>query len=289
MKRYLIPMIMLLILAAPVTAKAAQTDRVCIDTNVYYDTAENCYIYVIENLGNVEIQSSVASGMYTNGPVSLKYNNTLNVTVFKDGVQLEASDYSEISEPGSYVVQLMGSGVSSSVLNFTIVGELGAFSKYVMPKGFSIMGLYKDGEEVETNGSVAEFGEEGFYLVDYMNIETGVTYSLRVTVDKTPPTLALEGVVDGVAKQGVSLRDKEEGATLYIEQDGVSINPPAVLEETGKYYVKITDAAGNYSEYSFEIRVGINGMTLLFVIVFIIMVIALGVYLFVERTKMRVR
>lgn len=290
MKKLFIPILLLFVaMALPARVYAGEEDRVFLRTNVYYDKADGMFTYVMEDVGGAEIKTNVVDGMMTNGPVSISCNIAFTLLLYRNGVQVDNPDMSNITEPGAYVLQIQGTGNSYMVMKFTIVGRFSSVENYRLPAGFAISRVYMNDEDLELSGGEVEFSTEGYYIVESVCINTGEEYSVTINTDFTKPVLALEGVVDGVARGVVDLRDAEQGSTLYVERDGVYIGSPLELTQTGKYYVKITDMAGNFSEYYFDIIVHLDVITVLFIVVFFVLIGALGVYLLMSRRKMKVR
>ena len=128
--------------------------------------------------------------------------------------------------------------------------------------------VFLNGEEVAYRAG-AELKDEGSYKATVKDM-LGNTVEVTFTIDKTAATLVLNGVENGGStKKTVSLSDLSETATVVVTKDGEAIdyNLGDELNEAGMYAIKVTDACGNVSEYSFEIKEGISGWAIAGIVV----------------------
>ena len=103
-----------------------------------------------------------------------------------------------------------------------------------------------------------ELTAEGEYLITAVDL-AGNCAQASFTIDKTAPTLVLNGVENGgKIKGGVSLSDLSETAKITVKKDGkiVEYTLGETLKGAGRYEITVTDACGNVSAYSFEIAKG---------------------------------
>lgn len=262
-------------------------DQTAITGNVIYDSARQRYIYVTE-LGRAE--ATVMDGMIVTGTVSVAVENSLPVTLYKDGERQEQSDMTALADSGYYVLQYTDNdGIPQTILEFTIVSSLtGKIDHYTLPTGFAVTSASRNGEELPTASEI-NMEQEGSYHIAYECQRTGVSYELDVDIDHTPPTLALEAVKDGAARGPVDISDLEPGATVYMTLDGAQYNYREKLTRSGDYEIWVFDAAGNYSKYEFTIMIYLDGSGCAFVGILILLILGVGVYMMVEKKRLRVR
>lgn len=274
----------------PTKVKASTENRFVVSDNVCYDPDISMFAFDLSDMGvSGEVLCNVPDGMMTNDPVSFDYSAAVKLSFYKDGEKLEGKKFDTFSEPGSYVVSVAVNSMSYKVMGFTIVDKYISSNSYRLPKGFVVDSLVHNGESLESDPNVAYFDEEGNYLITIVCGQSKPIFDISVTVDRTPPELALSNVVNGEAKGAVSLADAEPGSTLYIEFNNKELPTTELLTQAGSYHVRITDEAGNSSDYYFDIIVAVNANSLIFIIIFVVMVVGIGIYLYVSRRKMRIR
>lgn len=262
-------------------------DQTAVTGNIIYDNATGRYIYITD-LGRVE--ATVMDGMIVTGNVSLAAENSLPVTLYKDGERQEQSDMTALADSGYYVLQYTDNdGIPQTILEFTIVSSLtGKIDHYTLPVGFAVTSASRNGEELPTVSEI-NMEQEGSYRIAYECQRTGVPYELDVDIDHTPPTLALEAVKDGVARGPVDISDLEPGATVYMTLDGSRYNYREKLTRSGDYEIWVFDAAGNYTEYEFTIMVYLDGNGYAFVGIVLLLILGIALYMMVEKKRLRVR
>jgi hypothetical protein len=114
-----------------------------------------------------------------------------------------------------------------------------------------------NGEEMAYTAG-EELTAEGEYLITAVDL-AGNCAQASFTIDKTAPTLVLNGVKNGgKIKGGVSLSELSETAKITVKKDGkiVEYTLGETLKGAGRYEITVTDACGNVSAYSFEIAKG---------------------------------
>ena len=262
-------------------------DQTAITSNVIYDNATGRYIYITD-LGRVE--ATVMDGMIVTGTVSVAAENSLPVTLYKDGERQEQSDMTALADSGYYVLQYTDNdGIPQTILEFTIVSSLtGKIDHYTLPTGFAVTSASRNGEELPTASEI-DMEKEGSYRIAYECQRTGVNYELDVDIDHTPPALALEAVKDGVARGPVDISDLEPGATVYMTLDGSQYNYRERLTRSGDYEIWVFDEAGNYTKYEFTIMVYLDGNGYAFVGIVLLLILGVAVYMMVEKKRLRVR
>jgi len=268
----------------------ATNDYVSIVSGVYYDVQMDAYCYDISGAQKA-ITANVMKGMVVTEPVAITISDGISYTLFRNGSEYTEEDISAISRAGSYNFNVLVNGISTPVLNFTIVGSVsGTIDSYSLPAGFVLDGVYFNGELIQTEGTLADFTDEGAYIVEYHNYLTDIPYALTVDIDHTPPVLALEAVgEDSIAHGPVDISDIEDGASISIVCNDTGLSYSYTLTEPGNYYIVIQDAAGNTNSYAFTIQVYFNTSSMVFFGIMILLAVLLVVYIFRSRTKTRVR
>ena len=272
------------------SATGSDADTLKVSSNVYYSASTDEFtIYC----GSDEITSNITGGMATTDAVHFEGDALSDAALYLDGTELTDVDFGSITAPGMYILKL-GSGTNGSAdgysVEFTIVTEkTGALNGYTMPSGFYISDATLNGESAAFTDSYISLQDEGDYVVNYVCEASRRPYSLTVTIDHTAPVLALSAVVNGKADGPVSLADAEPGASLSITKDGEEMKPVQNLTDRGQYVVRITDEAGNSTEYQFLILTYFNVNSLVFIALFIAGIAALGAYLWRAKTHLRVR
>ena len=275
-------------------------DRIPITSGVYYDRTQRFYVYDLGGASAVSVSSSVMDGMIVNEAVHIAPSHSLEVRLYCNGKLLENVDLALIENPGRYVLEAQVLGEQYvRVMEFTIVGAAtGLISSYPMPSGFIVTGVDmtvpgENGEQVpaqpEWNRSKVSMSEEGTYRVRYECARNGLSYTLQTVIDHTPPTLALENVVNGLAKGPVNISDLEEGSKIGITFNGGKMSYREELTQSGDYTIILQDEAGNTTNYDFTILVYFDTSSWIFFALVVLVIAGTGVYLYMERKRMRVR
>lgn len=266
-----------------------QLNRMQLSGSAWYDRTLRRFVYPLSS--GAEISSTAMDGMVTTDAVAINVPATVTATLYRDGKALSNQNMDSIRTPGSYVLSVQdNSGQPLQPLSFTIVNPVtGVLDAYRMPAGFAVTEVYLDGVLQKLNTGMVDLTEEGEYDITYCCVNTDRVYELKITVDHTAPVLALEGVVDGVAKGPVDLSDAEEGASLLIIQNGEKQLQTTRLTETADYSVRIEDEAGNVNLYQFTIGVYLNVSSWVFIIATLLLIGALVMYLLIARRNLRIR
>ena len=262
-------------------------DQTPITASVIYDSAKQRYIYITDQ-GRVE--STVMDGMIVTGSVSVAAENSLLVTMYKNGERMDQTDLTNLSDSGYYVLQYNNNdGVPQNIMEFTIVPQLtGMIDHYSLPTGFSVTEATYNGEALSASSEV-DLQKEGSYRIRYQCGRTGLQYELDVDIDHTPPVLQLEAVKDGVARGPVDISDLESGASVYMTLDGKQYNYREKLTQSGDYEIWVYDAAGNYTRYQFTIMIYLDGNGYAFIGILLLLILGVIVYMRVAKKRLRVR
>lgn len=263
-------------------------ERTYVSDNVVFDRTMRAYVYTT---AKEEVFSNAAAGIVTTQPVWILLSETLPYRMYRNGELLSEVDYAEISEPGTYTLMSDDSTSQSEVFHFTIVEQVtGRLSRFQLPDGFVISSVLLDNIKISSARTYVDMVEEGTYDVSYRCPATEEMYMFRVTVDHTPPTLALaELKEDGSAKGPVDISDIEEGAEIGIWLNNHQIAYERVLTQSGQYHIVLTDAAGNMSTYDFVIRVYYNTNSMIFFAAILAIGVGVGIYALYSRSHLRIR
>lgn len=288
MKKSLLIIFTIFLLALPALAAEGAGDLVELRNGVY-DRSDGLFHYTVKASG-AEIRTNVVDGMVTAEPVRIEIPTGVNCQLYYEGRLIADPDYTNLTVPGRYLLDVSGSGQIYQALKFTIVNSVtGILDEYRMPADFEVREVWRNGQQIPGSVSSVDLTQEGNYEITYCCIPALEDYHLNITVDHTPPTLALEAVVDDLAKGPVDLSDLEEGASLYVEHNGKVIHPARQLSESGAYVVTVTDSAGNSTTYKFRIQFYFNISSLAFFAMVVIAVTAVSIYLVIYQKRMRIR
>ncbi len=266
----------------------SSNEHVVVSDSAYYNQINHMFVYKASN--DAEILSSVADGMVTTEPVKFDVPAGVATELYRNGNPVDQADLSNIYEPGSYVLSVKNSAQATQSVRFTIVSTTtGALNEYVMPAGFVVKSVLRDGQSVDATTTRVDLQEEGNYTISYVCQATGASYQLDIAVDHTAPTLALEAVENDVAKGPVDISDLEEGATALIQLNGDTISYRDQLTQSGSYVVTVQDQAGNKTTYKFVIQVYLNISSLAFFAVTFVVIVSVTLYLLRKRKHLRVR
>lgn len=222
-------------------------------------------------------------GLSNSVTVTAAEDVTLILTKGETIVEYKLGD--AITEVGDYTLTITDTLGNKAEMSFTIVQPLVQKFEHNFDETPGFEKVLVNGEEKRLNYGTLELLEDGTYEVGV--VANGTTYSFKVTVDMTAPTLKLEGVEDkGTTKSGVTLSDLSEKATVevYRNDEKVEYTFGEMLTEAGEYRVIVTDEAGNTTAYTFEIQEG-NGWIVIAVVVLIVVLLAGGVILILLKER----
>ena len=222
-------------------------------------------------------------GLSNSVTVTAAEDVTLILTKGEEVVEYKLGD--AITEVGDYTLTVTDALGNKAKLSFTIVESLVQKFEYNFDEAPGFEKVLVNGEEKRLNYGTLELLEDGTYEVEV--VADGATYSFKVTVDMTAPTLKLEGVADkGTTKSGVTLSDLSEKATVevYRNDEKVEYTFGEMLTEVGEYRVVVTDEAGNTTAYTFEIQEG-YGWIVIAVVALVVVLLAGGVVLILLKKR----
>ncbi|MBO4880324.1 MAG: hypothetical protein J5555_01420 [Firmicutes bacterium] len=273
----------------------ADSSRAIVKDNVYYDWNLHCFVYPIAGtLG--EIYTDAADGMILGDPVSISATDDVSFSVYRDGEEV-TGDLSNLNQPGSYVVSLKQAGNNRRMFAFTLVGSrTNGIHTFRAPDGFYISDVVKDEETLYTDRYSLDMELEGDYTVQYTCMSTDISYELSTTIDRTPPTLSFKGKMDenNRMRSALLFEGLERGDTIYLLRNGEQVQPvlngdgTGAIYDSGNYIMRVYDAAGNMTEYTFTILMYFNASSLAFFALVLAVIIAVIVYVLRKRRKLKI-
>lgn len=279
---------------------SANQDWISVTSGVYYDREKRVYVYELGGSSRETVSSSVADGMIVTNEVEIIPSKGVNLRLYMNGNLVEDADVSLIDEVGRYVLEAQTSGSQYvRLMSFTIVGPSTCLiNSYPMPSGFVIKSVEmnvkdENGEWVpaqpQWDRSKVLMQKDGSYQVQYECPKSGMSYTLQTIVDHTPPQLALENVVNGLARGPVDISDLEEGCKIGITLNGGKMSYREELTLSGDYEIVLMDEAGNRTNYAFTILVYLDSNSWIFFGLVVLVLAGIGFYLYRGRKNLRVR
>lgn len=264
--------------------------EVTITSSMKYDSIKNRYVYYISSSDSVKITSTAADGMYLASNAEVEFPTNGAGIIYHDGKEITDNPDNTYSKPGRYEVRVNVQGEEKSVFSFTIVGKkANSIYSYNIPEGFTLKSVQFNDNDIKVGSSSVNLTEEGKYKISYQCNRTGIPYTLETEIDRTAPTLLLAAVENGVADGPVDISDRGEENSILVYLNDQQINYSPELTAIGKYRLLLSDEAGNTTEYSFDIIPYLNTNAKIVIGALIIAIIALIVYLYVGKKKLKVR
>ncbi|MCR5214892.1 MAG: hypothetical protein K6E10_10805 [Eubacterium sp.] len=265
------------------------TGIVKINDNYSYDFDNMLYVFPVSG---GSFGCSVADGMITTGAVQLAKAGEYNLSVYKDGEKVGDSP-AKVSDAGTYTVITWDNTNEKQLMSFTIIPKTtGKINQYLMPDGFVVESVKRDGVETDRVFGLVDMSKDGYYDISYSCTTTGLDYNLQVYIDHIPPQVIFEGVdSDNKAKGPVTIKGFEDGDTISIKLDdrNIRLDSDHTLKDSGYYKVSVYDQAGNVTQRSFTIMLYLNVKTTVLLISFLAIIIGVIVALYITRKRLRVR
>ena len=228
-----------------------------------YDRDSRCYV---NEVGDLSFSSNIPNGAVLSAgqTASITIPTGLSATLFRNGNEVTDMKLTEITESGSYLVEVISSGFGDSAsFSFQILRERSnALHEFILPSGFSFESVLINGDMVTPEYSnYMELIEDGEYRITWACPDIDQRFVLTFIRDVDAPVLALPQVVDGQAHSPVTLTDLEENAYIYLECDGETktiVSPSTEIKDAGTYTLTVYDQAGNSTQYNFTIHFYLN-------------------------------
>ena len=213
-------------------------------------------------------------------------NETVTVTLLKNGEKIDYVLGSAISEPAEYTLAVTDALGNHSEISFKVVEPLVKEFTHNFDEIEGFGGVTVNGDDRRLNYGTLELKEDGVYEVGV--IVGGNTYLFKVTVDGTAPTITLGGVENGGAtKDAVTIGNPSEDATVKVTLNGepVEYTLGDEITEPGEYKVTVTDEIGNTAEYSFTIEKSISAGAIIGIILGILGVAGVVVVIILKKKE----
>ncbi len=247
------------------------------------------------------VDQKLVNGEITN--MSVVYFAPLNgdsvsyCAVYHDGKEMLDYDLTSFTGNGKWEVVLQDECGNKDYFSFYIVTHALVSFEYTAPYGYEITEatFNAGGGEVDYIEFVEEkdgckyiaLDENGEYKIVMMSPVTGKTTAFSVTIDKSVPTITLEGVAEGEStNKNVKISGYKAGDTIYIYKDGELVNTIEALTvsdvpeitEKGNYKIVVVNEAGGQSEVEFT-RVYTANIATTVLIIGVVVAISIGLFL----------
>ena len=213
-------------------------------------------------------------------------NETVTVTLLKNGEKIDYVLGSAISVPAEYTLAITDSLGNHEEISFKVVESLVKEFTHNFDDVEGFGGVTVNGEDKRLNYGTLELKEDGVYEVGV--IVGGNTYLFKVTVDGTAPTIPLNGVENGGStKDAVTIGNPSEDATVKVTLNGepVEYTLGDEITEPGDYKVTVTDEIGNTAEYSFTIEKTISAGAIIGIVLGVLGVIGVVVIIILKKKE----
>lgn len=260
-----------------------------ITENCYYDTTADEFVYAVGS-NNHAVRSNIMDGMIVSDPVTISVDEGMSYTLYKNGTAIASPTLSNLTEPGSYVLDIAYASGNTKVLSFQIVGGKSNLEYYTLPANFTVLEVMMGDNYTNYSADSVEFLSEDRYKVTYRCDATGKEYVLFTIIDRTPPTLKLEAVSkNGKANGPVDISDLEEGTYIQVFLDGKEMGYKQILTDSGEYALTLVDEAGNMSTYTFTIMLYLTTSGIIFILFVVLLAVGFGAYIVYSKKHFRIR
>lgn len=232
------------------------------------DKAKNVTTFEFTIDKKIDYEINTYYGGISNGGVRIIANENLKIIMLKDGQAFDYSFEQILNEEGEYSFTLFDDLGNKTSFYFNIITKRKQSIKHLLQENIEVESVLKNDENYEftiTDGRLYLF-DEGQYLVNILDNNSGEKYSFNITIDTTPPTLELIGVENGGStKKLVSMKNiSEDNCTLVVMVDGMyfDYNLGDEIEKAGRFVVTLTDEAGNSTTYTFDRIYSLNGASI---------------------------
>lgn len=232
------------------------------------DKAKNVTTFEFTIDKKIDYEINTYYGGISNGGVRIIANENLKIIMLKDGQAFDYSFEQILNEEGEYSFTLFDDLGNKTSFYFNIITKRKQSIKHLLQENIEVESVLKNDENYEftiTDGRLYLF-DEGQYLVNILDNNSGEKYSFNITIDTTPPTLELIGVENGGStKKLVSMKNiSEDNCTLVVMVDGMYFDYKLgdEIEKAGRFVVTLTDEAGNSTTYTFDRIYSLNGASI---------------------------
>lgn len=275
------------------------------EVSVVANGIEYKFSVIVDTTAPTLVLTGAEDGQTTNTDVSVSWaDEDVKSVVYKlnGGEAVAVENGMTFSEEGTYELIAQDALSNTSKVSFVIDKTL---DYEVLFGGEDANGSDRTNKEVAVNNNeelhiiaskdgeriVYEFGQaltqEGRY--DFkVSDDFGNEAELTIIVDKTAPTIILNGVEDGGVGHGdVTITDLSENGTVEVFKDGEKIeyNMGDELSDYASYEVKVTDDIGNARSYSFTLKYKMPGLLIAAIVVGGIAIVGVGAFFILKKKK----
>ena len=187
--------------------------------------------------------------------VTIVANEEINCSLTMGETAIDYKMGDTITNPGTYTMVVTDKIGNRTEMSFTVVKSLVSKFEHNFDDMQGFEKVLVNGEDKRLNYGTLELFADGEYEVGV--IANGKTYTFKITVDGTNPTVKLNGVENGGKTENpvtiTELSEKGE-VFVYLNNEKLLYNLGDELTENGKYKVVAKDECGNITEYTFEIK-----------------------------------
>ncbi|MGN0961567.1 MAG: hypothetical protein ACI4PF_05160, partial [Christensenellales bacterium] len=204
----------------------------------------------------------------SNGGIRIIAKENLTIQMYKNGEQIEYLFEQILNEDGYYQFVLTDEIGNQEYSDFLILNTPIKRIETELHESVTVTEIQKDGAvlEVEIVDNILYLVDEGNYQVTVYDNSANKSFSFKLTLDTTPPTIELVGVENGGAtnKEVSTKNPSEKPVILTVTKSGTEFEYElgGKLKDAGDYKIVVTDIAGNQSEYEFRIYYSFNGATI---------------------------
>ncbi len=275
------------------------------EVSVVANGVEHKFNITIDTKAPVLMITGAEEGKTTNKNVSVSWTDKdVKSVVYKlnGGEAMTVENGTVFSEEGEYEVIAQDALSNTSKVTFTIdktldyevrfggenAGDCDRTNKEVMLLNNEELhiSVSKNGERI-----VYEFGQaltqEGLYEIKMFD-DFGNEIQLAITVDKTAPTIVLNGVADGGVGHGdVTITELSENGTVEVYKNGEQIEYKLgdTLSDYAKYEIKVKDDLGNERSYSFTLKYKMPGLLIAAIVIGSVAIVGVGVFFILKKKK----
>jgi len=230
---------------------------------VVTDQAGNTSIALFEIKNEVQFSINTFFGGVSSEPVIIVNHEQLFMELRRNGEIIEYTFGEPITVDGNYELILVDHMGNTVVFPFTVAIRARQNFLFNLQDNATILSVTKDGQSfTDTHADFSfHFIVEGVYIVTVFCEIAGQEFIFTIRIDTTPPTLELIGVDrDGIARETVTTRNLSKPAEIRAYRNGEFFHYEIgqVLRLVGRYRIVLTDEAGNYTVYEFEIIHALN-------------------------------
>ena len=243
--------------------------------------------------------TGVENGGYTNGAVTFKWTDEATVTVKRNGEVIEYRSGRDIRKDGEYLITIENFDGFKSTYSFIIDSQAPEIKLNGVSKGGTVntdvslthtdnAQLYKNGELVGEYISDTPITEDGEYKIVVTDLSGNVTET-TFTIDKTAPTIALNGVLNGGTTKGrvsLSLPDEDVSVKVYLNDEEIEYVKGDKFISAGCYRITASDAYGNTTEYTFEILKSANGAVIALIVIGVVAALGAAAVIVMKKKKL---